>query len=160
MMAIAGLAVSLSGLVGGCAAGDQASVPPPSSSPTTTGASVSIEELGAGVSDALVELDVPGPAAITYRRITIPPGAGTGPHCHYGQLLGLLEAGELTHRAPIYPGGVHVYRAGETILEGPSYVHEGVNEGTDDVVLLVIYVTEEGKPLAETDLARCAPTND
>lgn len=38
---------------------------------------------------------------------------------------------------------------------GAGYVHEGVNEGDEDVVLLVTYVIEEGMPLAQTDLALC-----
>ena len=37
-------------------------------------------------------------------------------------------------------------------------VDEVEREGDEDVVLLVTYVTAEGKPLAETDLANCAPT--
>jgi hypothetical protein len=52
---------------------------------------------------------------------------------------------------------VHVYEAGDTIVEGASYVHEGMNLSDDEVVLLVTYVTAEGKPLAETELANCDP---
>jgi quercetin dioxygenase-like cupin family protein len=118
---------------------------------------VVVEELGAGESAASVDVEVAGPATVTYRRITLHPGAGTGLHCHYGQLIAVVEAGEFTHRAPTYPSGVHVYEAGDTIIEGAGYVHEGVNESDDDVVLLVTYVTAEGEPLAETDLANCDP---
>jgi quercetin dioxygenase-like cupin family protein len=116
---------------------------------------VTVEELGAGERTDPVDVEVEGPLAVTYRRITIEPGAGTGEHCHHGQLIAVVEAGELTHRAPVYPGGVHIYRTGESIVEGASYVHEGVNEGDEDVVLLVTYITEAGEPLAETDLSRC-----
>ncbi|MDR5701691.1 cupin domain-containing protein [Agromyces aerolatus] len=131
----------------------------PTTSPAPTTASpVTVEELGAGETEATVEVDVAGPVAVTYRRITIAPGAGTGLHCHYGQLIAVVESGEFTHRAPIYPDGVHVYEAGDSVIEGASYVHEGVNEGDEDLVLLVTYVTEEGKPLAETELANCEPT--
>jgi len=131
----------------------------PATTPAPATASpVTVEELGAGETAAGVEVDVPGPVAVTYRRITIAPGAGTGLHCHYGQLIAIVESGEFTHRAPIYPDGVHVYEAGDSVIEGAAYVHEGVNEGDEDLVLLVTYVTEEGKPLAETDLANCAPT--
>jgi quercetin dioxygenase-like cupin family protein len=116
---------------------------------------VTVEELGAGERTDPVDVEVEGPLAVTYRRITIEPGAGTGEHCHHGQLIAVVEAGELTHRAPVYPGGVHIYRTGESIVEGASYVHEGVNKGDEDVVLLVTYITEAGEPLAETDLSRC-----
>lgn len=122
---------------------------------TETAAAVSVEELGAGERGEAVEVDVDGPVTMTYRRITIPPGAGTGLHCHHGQLLAIVEQGELTHHAPVYPGGVHVYSAGDSLVEGAGYVHEGVNEGDEDVVLLVTYVIEEGMPLAQTDLALC-----
>lgn len=63
----------------------------------------------------------------------------------------------MTHYAPVYPGGVHVYQAGDTVLEGARYVHQGKNEGTEDVALLVTYVIAQGKPLAQTDLTRCDP---
>lgn len=131
----------------------------PSATPSapSTDAPVVVEELGAGESAASVDVEVDGPATVTYRRITLHPGAGTGLHCHYGQLIAVVEAGEFTHRAPTYPSGVHVYEAGDTIVEGAGYVHEGVNESDDDVVLLVTYVTAEGEPLAETVLANCDP---
>ena len=92
---------------------------------------------------------------VNFREITIEPGAGTGRHCHYGQLIAVVEQGDLTHYADIYPGGVHVYRTGESIIEGAGYPHEGRNEGQEDVVLMVSYVTPDGKPLAETDLTNC-----
>lgn len=101
-------------------------------------------------------VDVAGPSRVVFRRITIKPGAGTGEHCHDGQLLAVVEKGTLTHYAPIYPGGVHVYHAGDTVVEGAHYVHQGKNESTDDVVLLVTYVIAQGKPLAQTDLTQCA----
>lgn len=128
-----------------------------SASATPTDAPVVVEELGAGESAASVDVEVDGPATVTYRRITLHPGAGTGLHCHYGQLIAIVEEGEFTHRAPTYPTGVHVYEAGDTVIEGAGYVHEGVNESDEDLVLLVTYVTAEGEPLAETDLANCDP---
>jgi len=92
---------------------------------------------------------------VVVREITIQPGAGTGEHCHHGQLVGVVKQGVLTHYAPIYPSGVHEYVAGDAIIEGAGYVHEGVNEGTEPVVLEVTYLIEQGQPLAETDLTKC-----
>lgn len=63
------------------------------------------------------------------REIAIEPGSGTGRRRHYGQLIAVLEEGDLTHYADIYPSGVHVYCAGESIIEGAGYPHEGRNEG-------------------------------
>jgi quercetin dioxygenase-like cupin family protein len=116
---------------------------------------VAVDELSQGAQDGPVAIDVGGPTQITYCKITIEPGAGTGLHCHYGQLLAVVGQGVLTHYAPVYPSGVHQYVAGESLVEGASYVHEGKNEGTEDVVLWVTYVTPEGKPLSEADLAKC-----
>lgn len=111
-----------------------------------------------GDQSAPVNVSVDGGTAgvdVTVREITIAPGAGTGEHCHYGQLVAVVTAGELTHYADIYPTGVHVYETGDSIIEGAGYPHEGRNEGTEDVVLWVTYITPEGDPLAETDLSRC-----
>jgi quercetin dioxygenase-like cupin family protein len=124
--------------------------------PTTTDKpTVTVEELGEGDQPAELDLDVKGPVQVNFRRITIPPGTGTGKHCHDGNLIATVEQGTLTHYAPIYPSGVHEYRTGDAIHEGSGYIHEGKNEGDEDVVLLVTYVTPEGDPLAETDLKNC-----
>ncbi|MEU7583483.1 cupin domain-containing protein [Streptomyces sp. NPDC041068] len=114
-----------------------------------------IEEVAEGRQRGSVRVDVGGPAQVNYRKITLPPGASTGRHCHYGQVIGVVKSGRLTHYAPVHPGGVRTYRAGQSIVEGSGYVHEGRNEGKRDVVLWVTYVTPEGKPLAEPDLSRC-----
>lgn len=123
-----------------------------------TESTVQVEELGEGDQAAKLALDVKGPVQVNYRRITLPPGAGTGKHCHYGNLIAVVEQGTLTHYAPIYPSGVHKYKAGDSIHEGSGYIHEGKNEGDEDVVLLVTYVTPEGKPLSEVDPNRCEST--
>lgn len=115
-------------------------------------------DIAAGQQDEPVDVEVDGGAdgvGVTFREITIEPGSGTGEHCHYGQLIAVVEQGELTHYAEIYAGGVHVYRTGDSIIEGAGYPHEGRNEGREDVVLMVTYVIPDGQPLAETDLAHC-----
>ena len=146
-LAVGALAVALVG----CGPGESA-VAGPQPGP------VRAVDLAAGQQDQPVDVEVDGGAegvGVTFREITIEPGAGTGEHCHHGQLIAVVEQGDLTHYADIYPGGVHVYRAGESIIEGAGYPHEGRNEGTEDVVLMVTYVIPEGEPLAETDLTRC-----
>lgn len=133
-----------------------ASVATPTPTPAATDAPVVVEELGKGAQAGAVDVAVEGPVQVAFRRITLHPGAGTGKHCHDGQLIAVVESGTFTHYAPIYPEGVHVYQAGDSIVEGAGYVHEGKNAGTDDVVLLVTYVIAQGDPLAETDLTHCA----
>ena len=131
--------------------------PSPASSPSNTPAPVEVVDLAAGAQDGPVNVSVEGEdgVTVTFREITIAPGAGTGEHCHYGQLIAVVQEGALTHYADIYPDGVHVYETGDSIIEGAGYPHEGRNEGDEDVVLWVTYVIPEGKPLAETDLSHC-----
>lgn len=115
-------------------------------------------DLAAGEQQEPVEVFVDGGAdgvGVTFREITIEPGAGTGEHCHHGQLIAVVKEGALTHYAPTHPGGVRVYSEGESIIEGAGYVHEGRNEGEADVMLWVTYVVPDGEPLAETDLTLC-----
>ena len=88
-----------------------------------------VEELGKGEQKTAVDVEVAGPLQVAFRRITLRPGAGTGLHCHEGQLIALVE--------------------------GADYEHQGKNEGTEDVVLLATYVIAKGEPLAQTDLGRC-----
>lgn len=116
-----------------------------------------VKEIAEGRQTGDVKVLVDGPVQVNFREITLPPGAGTGKHCHYGQLLGVVKSGTLTHYASIYPGGVHVYEAGDSLVEGSGYQHEGMNEGTEDTVLWVTYATPKDKPLAENDLSQCKP---
>lgn len=151
------LAVPLfAGLLGGCATPTTPTTPeaitPP---PTESLAPVSAVELAAGEDPDGIEVEVGGPSQVVFRKITLQPGAGTGEHCHAGQLIAVVQEGVFTHYAPIYPDGVRVYQAGEAIVEGAGYVHQGVNEGDVPMVLLVTYLIEEGQPLAQTDLALC-----
>lgn len=118
---------------------------------------VSAVDQGTGARLGDVDVEVAGPVSITFKEITLEPGASTGVHCHDGNLIAIVTEGVLTHYAPLYPTGVHEYRAGDAIIEGPHYLHEGRNEGTEPVVLEVTYVIPEGFPLAETDPSKCDP---
>lgn len=126
--------------------------------PAATQEPVRALDIAQGQQDEPVQVDVDGDAAgvqVTVRRVIVEPGSGTGLHCHHGQLIVVVERGELTHYADTYLGGVYVYRAGDSVVEAARYVHEGVNEGQEDLELLVTYITPEGKPLQETDLTQC-----
>lgn len=121
-------------------------------------ASVSAIDLATGEQEGAVNVSVDGGESgvgVTFREITIKPGATTGIHCHYGQLIAAVKQGALTHYANIYPTGVHVYNTGDAIVEGAGYPHEGRNEGKADVILWVAYIIPEGRPLAETVLENC-----
>ncbi|MBD8022131.1 cupin [Microbacterium sp. Sa1CUA4] len=145
--------LALAGCVG--VASTVSDEPAPSATPS---APVVAVDVAAGEIDQDVDVSVPAGAegvGVTFREITIAPGAGTGEHCHYGQLIAAVKQGTLTHYAPVYPTGVREYEEGDAIIEGAGYIHEGVNEGDVDVVLWVTYVIPEGDPLAETDLSKC-----
>ncbi|MFJ8896813.1 hypothetical protein ACIRCZ_19680 [Leifsonia sp. NPDC102414] len=124
-----------------------------SDEPTTTSAA---DDTATGSTLASVGVSVGGPVTITDKTVTLAPGKGTGRHCHYGYVVGVVVQGELTHHAPIYPTGVHTYHKGDAIIEGPGYLHDGKNDGRGNTVLKVTYFTPQGKPLAETDPAKCA----
>lgn len=135
-----------------------ASPTPTASADAKADASISAIDFAEGEQDGAVQVSVDGGedgVGVTFREITIKPGASTGVHCHYGQLIGVVKQGSLTHYADLYPDGVHVYETGDSLVEGASYQHEGRNEGTTDVILWVTYIIPEGKPLAETVLANC-----
>ncbi|MBF4634575.1 cupin domain-containing protein [Agreia pratensis] len=140
-----------------CSSADDVASSTDTASPTASHAPVEAVDLAAGEQDAPVEVSVSGDdgVGVTFREITLAPGATTGVHCHYGQLVAVVSEGTLTHYADIYPSGVHVYNTGDSIIEGAGYRHEGRNEGDENVVLWVTYIIPEGKPLAETDLSHC-----
>src|SRR5688572_12801901 len=148
------LLAALAFVLAGCAA-TPAPAAEPIPTPSISAAPVVVEELGKGEQKSAIDVEVAGPLQVAYRRITLRPGAGTGLHCHEGQLIALVESGVLTHYAPVYPTGVHVYTAGQSVVEGADYKHQGKNEGTEDLVLLATYVIAKGEPLAQTDLSQC-----
>jgi len=117
--------------------------------------SLTVEKIAQGRQQEHVKIAVKGPVQVNFLKITLPPGSSTGKHCHHGQLVAVVHQGTLTHYARVYPGGVRRYTTGESAIEGSGYVHEGRNEGSENVILWVISLTPEGKPLTETDLTRC-----
>ena len=141
-------------VLAGCAA-TPAPAAETSPTPSISATPVVVEELGKGEQKTAINVEVAGPLQVAFRKITLHPGAGTGLHCHEGQLIAVVESGVLTHYAPVYPTGVHVYTAGDSVVEGADYEHQGKNEGTDDLVLLATYVIAKGEPLAQTDLSQC-----
>ncbi|MCX4781792.1 cupin domain-containing protein [Streptomyces sp. NBC_01264] len=104
--------------------------------------------LARGTAPEPMELHADGVSEVLIRRITIPVSGSTGRHFHPGDVLAVVEQGELTHVAD--NGPTHVYHAGDALLEprGEEHVHEGINTGGDEVVLLVTYLNSSAGPLA------------
>lgn len=104
------------------------------------------ETLAQGSAEAGVRIDAEGKTEVTYRRITIEPGASTGWHYHPGRLLAVVEAGTLTRT--LTDCSVEVSTAGDTVVEpvGADHAHIGRNLGTEPVVLYTTYFTPAGSP--------------
>lgn len=138
---------------------DEAAIapPPPPASQIVGTQPVLAVDIVQGLQEQPVEVKVHGDrgVAVTFRELTIVPGTGTGRHCHHGQVIAVVKQGEITHYSDTFRGGTRTFRAGDSIVEGAGYPHEARNEGTEDVVLMVTYVTPVGKPLIEEDLSQC-----
>lgn len=144
---------------GGAESSDESAIaaPPPPASQIAGTQPVLGVDIVQGRQEQPVDVNVHGDqgVSVTFREITIVPGTGTGRHCHHGQLIAVVKQGEITQYSDIFPGGTRTFRAGDSIVEGAGYPHEARNEGTQDVVLMVTYVTPVGKPLFEEDLSLC-----
>ncbi|GAA0421047.1 hypothetical protein GCM10010357_47980 [Streptomyces luteireticuli] len=116
---------------------------------TGHGAEPLVEELSTGCCGTGAELGFRGPEVFGFRRITILPGGSTGWHYHDGRLLAVVGEGTLT-RYEASGGGPVRYAAGQALVEpsGPDTAHIGVNEGTEPLVLYVLYLGAPGDPPA------------
>ena len=88
-----------------------------------------------------------GRAAITAVKITIPPGAATGPHEHSIPLFGYIVKGKLT--VDYGSKGKITYRKGDSLVEAVDWPHEGRNMGKKDCELIAVYAGARDVPLSE-----------
>jgi quercetin dioxygenase-like cupin family protein len=98
-----------------------------------------------------------GAPEVTAFLAEMAPGEETGWHRHPVPLLGYVLAGALT----VYQatGGKRVVRAGEVSLESVGVVHNGVNEGTVPLKMIVFatgikdvpFTVEETYPFSVPD---------
>jgi quercetin dioxygenase-like cupin family protein len=83
-----------------------------------------------------------GPPQIHSVVVTMLPGEETGLHTHPYPTYGFILDGELTVS---YPGGVEkVYKQGEAVMEAVDTLHNGKNNGTEPVRVLVVFMGVEG----------------
>lgn len=102
---------------------------------------------GTGVEAVTLSDSTAGGSHYVAKLLTIAPGGATGWHFHPGNVFGVVRSGTLTHyRADCTVDGV--YPKGSTITEasGPGYVHEGRNEGTEPLVMWVLYANPADPP--------------
>lgn len=73
---------------------------------------------------------------------TFLPGGSSGWHSHPGASVIVVQSGQLTIYRERISGGpceARTYQAGDSFIERSAYLHNGVNEGTTDTVVVVTF---------------------
>ena len=79
-----------------------------------------------------------GPAHVTAAIVTLAPGARTIMHKHGVPLFAYILDGELTVDYGTH--GTRTYRQGQSFMESMAVAHFGVNNGSQPVRLLAVYM--------------------
>jgi quercetin dioxygenase-like cupin family protein len=79
-----------------------------------------------------------GPAHVTAAIVTLAPGARTIMHKHGVPLFAYILDGELTVDYGTH--GTRTYRQGQSFMESMGVAHFGVNNGSQPVRLLAVYM--------------------
>jgi quercetin dioxygenase-like cupin family protein len=79
-----------------------------------------------------------GPAHVTAAIVTLAPGARTVMHKHGVPLFAYILDGELTVDYGTH--GTRTYRQGQSFMEAMAVAHFGVNNGSQPVRLLAVYM--------------------
>jgi quercetin dioxygenase-like cupin family protein len=85
-----------------------------------------------------------GPAHVTAMIVTMKPGEETGPHRHGVPTFGYILEGQVT--VDYGAKGSRTYRKGDGFMEAEAVTHNGVNDGTGPVRILVVFMSAEGAP--------------
>ncbi|NDP20842.1 MAG: cupin domain-containing protein [Paludibacter sp.] len=84
---------------------------------------------------------------VSIYKVTIPHGKSTGWHKHLFPVFAYVIQGTLTvevdNRKPLY------FNTNSSFSEVINTMHNGVNNGKEDVVLIAFFMGEKGKPLSE-----------
>jgi len=83
-----------------------------------------------------------GTPVITSATVTIPPGGETGWHQHEVPLFAYILEGELT--VDYGKHGTRTYKKGDSLMEAMNVAHFSVNNGTEPVRLLAVYMGASG----------------
>lgn len=83
---------------------------------------------------------------VTAVKVTIPPGASTGWHEHPFPCYAYMLSGTLNVELEGKPA--HVLLPGEAMVEVVNTPHNGINKGTEPVVLVMFATGEVGKPIS------------
>ena len=81
-----------------------------------------------------------GSSHVTSKIVTIPIGAGTGPHIHEYPMFAYIMEGEVT--VDYGEQGIKTFVKGESIMEAINYTHNGKNNGDKPTEILVVLMGE------------------
>ena len=145
-MSAAALTIALSISLVACAG---ASTPAPSTSVPSPVATISSSPLlkaaETTILDQLIAYPAVPPAQVSSSILTVPPGVATGWHFHTAPMYAYILEGTLTVTYETEAGRVEkVYRAGEAIMEAVGTHHNGVNNTSSPVRVLVVNIGAEG----------------
>lgn len=82
------------------------------------------------------------PAHVTAAIVTVAPGSKTIVHRHGVPMFAYILGGELT--VDYGDHGKRTYRQGQALMEAMDVAHFGVNNGSEPVRILVVYMGAEG----------------
>jgi quercetin dioxygenase-like cupin family protein len=84
---------------------------------------------------------------VTIAKVTIPPGQSTGWHLHRFPVFAYVLQGTLT--VEVKDGRKLEFPANSTFAEVINLYHNGMNNGSVDLVLIAFFMGEKGKALSE-----------
>ena len=79
-------------------------------------------------------------------KVTIPPGKSTGWHKHVFPVFAYVLQGTLT--VEVENRKTLRFTAGSSLSEVINILHNGINNGKEDVVLIAFFMGEKGNPLS------------
>jgi quercetin dioxygenase-like cupin family protein len=102
----------------------------------------SLLSTGTSILGEPLQYPVGSPAHVTASIVILAPGARTVTHRHGVPLFAYILQGELT--VDYGARGTRVYRQGQTFMEAMAVEHHGMNNGTEPVRILAVYIGAEG----------------
>ena len=145
-MSAAALTIALSVSLVACAGATTPGPTTPAPSPAATiSSSPLLKAAETTILDQLIAYPAVPPAQVSSSILTVPPGVATGWHFHTAPMYAYILEGTLTVTYETEAGVVEkVYRAGEAIMEAVGTHHNGVNNTTSPVRVLVVNIGAEG----------------
>ena len=85
-------------------------------------------------------------AEVTMLKVTIPPGGSTGWHKHEFPVFAYVLKGTLT--VELENGKVFQFPENSSFSEVFDTFHNGINKGSENVVIIAFYIGQKEKPLS------------